>query len=93
MGDVTMSRKEERIIKWLAQYKNRSMKVYVWILFLCTLLIWVKHWNKFTQSWGFFIENAAIWLGFNLVVYFSIKYDPVLYDLIQRLSKNKKIPE
>jgi len=93
MENTSLSKREERVLKWLAQYKNPSMKIFMWVIFLCTLLIWVKHWGKFTQSWGFFIENAVIWLGFNLAVYFNIKYDPVLYDLIQRLSTNKKTQE
>ena len=90
MENVKLSKEEERVLKWLAPYKKPSMKVYMWIIFLATILIWVKHWDIFTQSCLFLIENAVIWMAFNLAIYFNFKYDPVLYDLIQRLSIDTK---
>ena len=61
------------------------MKYFMCIIFFCTIVIWIKHWDKFSQNIFFLIYNAIAWLSLNIAAYLSIKYDPVVYKLIQRL--------
>ncbi len=91
MENNALSKKEKYVLKLLSRYKNPLMKICMVIFLFLTLFVWVRHWNKFTQSWPFFAYNALIWIMFNLSVYFNVKYYPVIYDLIQRLAKSKDI--
>ena len=93
MENMNPSERETRALKSLSQYKKPSMAKWMWVIRFATLLIWVRHWNQFTQSWTFCLENAVVWFVFNYAVYFNVKYNPVVYDLIQRLSAHAEPPK